>query len=223
MRLNKYLAKATGMSRREADIAINDHQVLVNSQVARIGQDVAPDDIVKLDDKIVVLPKETTLLMLNKPIGYVSSRNPQAANAKTVYELLPAKYHRLKSIGRLDKDSSGLLLFTDDGDLSQRLTHPKFRKTKQYIVKLDQPLSPLHQQMISDFGIELVDGTSRLGLEKLNQQATELLVVMQEGRNRQIRRTFAALGYLVVGLHRISFGSYQLDDLESGQYKIISN
>lgn len=223
MRLNKYLAKATGISRREADIAISDSRVLIGGQIAHIGQDVTPDDIVKLDNKIVVIPKETTLLMLNKPIGYVSSRNPQAAGVKTVYELLPAKYHRLKSIGRLDKDSSGLLLFTDDGDLSQRLTHPRFKKTKQYIVKLNQPLSPLHQQMISDFGIELADGTSKLGLEKLNQQATELLVVMQEGRNRQIRRTFAALGYLVIGLHRISFGSYQLGDLESGQYKLISN
>lgn len=222
MRLNKFIAHATGMARREADEAISNRRISVNGKVANIGQDVdGQSDIIKLDDKQITLPATTTVIMLNKPIGYVCSRNAQAKDAKTVYELLPSDLRQLKTIGRLDKDSSGLILLTDDGDMAHKLTHPSFAKTKEYIVELDHPLAPLHQQMIADFGINLADGPSKLLLERLNDERTKFRVIMHEGRNRQIRRTFAALGYQVVSLHRISFGPYQLDDLPSGEYKRI--
>ena len=195
-------------------------RISVNGKVANIGQDVdGQSDIIKLDDKQITLPATTTVIMLNKPIGYVCSRNAQAKDAKTVYELLPSDLRQLKTIGRLDKDSSGLILLTDDGDMAHKLTHPSFAKTKEYIVELDHPLAPLHQQMIADFGINLADGPSKLLLERLDDERTKFRVIMHEGRNRQIRRTFAALGYQVVSLHRISFGPYQLGDLKSGNYK----
>lgn len=224
MRLNKFIAHATGMARREADEAILNGRISVNGKVANIGQDVdGQSDIIKLDDKQITLPATTTVIMLNKPIGYVCSRNAQAKDAKTVYELLPSDLRQLKTIGRLDKDSSGLILLTDDGDMAHKLTHPSFTKTKEYVIELDRSLAPLHQQMIADFGINLADGPSKLLLERLNDERTKFRVIMHEGRNRQIRRTFAALGYQVVSLHRISFGSYQLGDLPSGKYKRIDH
>ena len=224
MRLNKFIAHATGMARREADEAISNRRISVNGKVANIGQDVdGQSDIIKLDDKQITLPATTTVIMLNKPIGYVCSRNAQAKDAKTVYELLPSDLRQLKTIGRLDKDSSGLILLTDDGDMAHKLTHPSFTKTKEYVIELDRPLAPLHQQMIADFGINLTDGPSKLLLERLNDERTKFRVIMHEGRNRQIRRTFAALGYQVVSLHRISFGSYQLGDLPSGEYKRVDH
>lgn len=224
MRLNKFIAHTTGMARREADEAILNGRISVNGKVANIGQDVdGQSDIIKLDDKQITLPATTTVIMLNKPIGYVCSRNAQAKDAKTVYELLPSDLRQLKTIGRLDKDSSGLILLTDDGDMAHKLTHPSFTKTKEYVIELDRPLAPLHQQMIADFGINLTDGPSKLLLERLNDERTKFRVIMHEGRNRQIRRTFAALGYQVVSLHRISFGSYQLGDLPSGKYKRVDH
>ena len=224
MRLNKFIAHATGMARREADEAILNGRISVNGKVANIGQDVdGQSDIIKLDDKQITLPATTTVIMLNKPIGYVCSRNAQAKDAKTVYELLPSDLRQLKTIGRLDKDSSGLILLTDDGDMAHKLTHPSFTKTKEYVIELDRPLAPLHQQMIADFGINLTDGPSKLLLERLNDERTKFRVIMHEGRNRQIRRTFAALGYQVVSLYRISFGSYQLGDLPSGKYKRVDH
>ena len=224
MRLNKFIAHATGMARREADEAILNGRISVNGKVANIGQDVdGQSDIIKLDDKQITLPATTTVIMLNKPIGYVCSRNAQAKDAKTVYELLPSDLRQLKTIGRLDKDSSGLILLTGDADMGDKLTHPGFTKTKEYVMGVDRPLAPLHQQMIAHFGINLTDGPSKLLLERLNDERTKFRVIMHEGRNRQIRRTFAALGYQVVSLHRISFGSYQLGDLPSGKYKRVDH
>ena len=220
MRLNKFIAHATGISRREADELIRTGNVVVNGKAADLGCDVDPnDDTVTVNNQLVKLPTEHTTIMLNKPVGYVCSRNAQARGVKTIYELLPDQYKALKTVGRLDKDSTGLILLTDDGDLAHQLTHPSFAKTKEYIVELDHALAPLHQQMISDFGINLDDGPSQLLLERLNDERTKFNITMHEGRNRQIRRTFAALGYQVVSLHRISFGSYQLGDLPSGEYK----
>ena len=222
MRLNKFIAHATGISRREADELIRTGNVVVNGKAADLGCDVNPDDdTVTVNNQLVKLPTEHTTIMLNKPVGYVCSRNAQARGVKTIYELLPDQYKALKTVGRLDKDSTGLILLTDDGDLAYQLTHPSFAKTKEYIVELDHALAPLHQQMISDFGINLDDGPSQLLLERLNDERTKFNVTMHEGRNRQIRRTFAALGYQVKSLHRTTFGPYTLGDLASGKWSAL--
>ena len=240
MRLNKFIARATGKSRREADELIAQGRVTIAGQTATLGAPAGENAEIKLDNKTLTLPAQRTLIMLNKPAGYVSSRRAQAKTAKTLYELLPPELQNLKTVGRLDRDSSGLILLTDDGDLAFQLTHPKFAKIKIYLVKLDQPLAPLHQQMISDFGVALPDGQSQLALEKLSQNEISTdnaaaigwraggnnprifwRVTMREGRNRQIRRTFAALGYTVVKLHRTDFGPYRLDDLQLGAWRAV--
>lgn len=218
MRLNKYVALATGVSRREADDLITAGVVAVNGQQAKLGEPVEESDTVTVRGQQVHLPEKRTVIVLNKPVGYVCSRNAQAKGVETVYALLPDKYKRLKTIGRLDKDSSGLIMLTDDGDLAFRLTHPKFAKAKQYLVTIDKALEPLHQQMINDFGVNLPDGRSQLGLEKLNDNRREWRVTMHEGRNRQIRRTFAALGYTVTMLHRTNFDNISLSGLKPGEY-----
>lgn len=216
MRINKFIALATGMSRRAADAAIQSGRVKFNGGHALPGITVEAADLVTLDSKPLKLPSQATTVMFHKPAGYVVSREGQGS--RTIYELLPPEFHNLKPVGRLDKDSSGLLLLTNDGALANQLTHPRYVKTKIYEIILDKPLEPLHQQMISDHGIELDDGPSKLLLEKL-QDSLHWRITMQEGRNRQIRRTFAALGYQVERLHRLAFGPYTLAGLPQGKVR----
>lgn len=217
IRLNKFLAEQLGISRREADDLIAEGKVTVNDVVAVLGARISDEDAVSCRGKVVAHDVTYTYIGLNKPIGYVCSRKRQS-ETPTIYELLPAEYQTLKTVGRLDKDSSGLILLTNDGDFAFQMTHPKFNKTKLYEVELDQPLAPLHQQEIADFGVEIGDGVSKMGLSRLDDGRKRWQVTLHEGRNRQIRRTFAALGYEVVKLHRIQFGRYQLSGLEPGEF-----
>jgi 23S rRNA pseudouridine2605 synthase len=235
MRINKFLAQATGISRRAADTAVGQGAVLVNGSPASTGQIIVEADVVTYQQKQYqlsdVASDTTKTIILNKPAGFVVSRNGQGS--KIIYALLPPTLHTLKPVGRLDKDSSGLLLLTNDGDLAHKLTHPSFNKVKRYEIALDKPLQPLHRQMISEFGLQLEDGLSRLQLDRLDPPSAtgttsrsqlpdaDWLVTMHQGRNRQIRRTFASLGYEVVRLHRTQFGDYLLNDLKSGSYTVV--
>lgn len=260
IRLNKFLAERLGVSRREADELIAAGKVTIDGQVASLGDritwagDAAKKNaktgpvhqpMVYCKGKLVPFDTEFAYLAFNKPVGYVCSRRAQGS-APTLYELLPAKYRRLKTVGRLDKDSSGLILLTNDGDFAFQMTHPKFRKNKVYEVELDKPLEPLHQQMISEYGVLLDDGISKFTVIKNNDTwagdaaggtpkmlakgkilgetaaagpAQSYTVILTEGRNRQIRRTFAALGYTVTKLHRTQFGKYELGDLMPGKFQ----
>lgn len=215
-RLNKFIAHSAGLSRREADTAIEQGRVRVNKARAILGTQVSPGDIVEFDGKTLEQASSYTYLAFHKPVGYVCSRRAQG-DTPTIYALLPHEYHHLKPVGRLDRDSSGILLLTDDGDFAHQMTHPKFAKRKVYEVTLDQALEPLHQQMINDYGVNLEDGVSLLQLEK-QDDARHWRVTMSEGRNRQIRRTFTALGYTVTKLHRTQFGPYTVYDIVSGSY-----
>ncbi len=217
IRLNKFLAERLGVSRREADDLIASGKVLVNDKKAVLGARIDKNDKVCYNNMIVPFDTEFLYLAFNKPVGYVCSRRAQG-DAPTIYELIPEEYQKLKTVGRLDKDSSGLILLTNDGDFAFSMTHPKFHKEKVYEVELDRPLEPLHQQMISDYGVMLDDGLSSFTVIHDNNIYT---VVLSEGRNRQIRRTFAALGYRVTKLHRTQFGKYQLSGLKPSEYVII--
>lgn len=220
-RLNKYLALQLGTSRREADELIEKKKVTINGKVAPLGARIHPGDTITVNGKTLEAETSYRYISLNKPVGYVCSRRAQGSNP-TIYELLPPKLHALKPVGRLDKNSSGLLLLTNDGDFAFQMTHPKFHKIKIYKITLDKELEPLHQQMISDHGIQLEDGVSKLQLERLAETSRkQWQVTMSEGRNRQIRRTFSALGYEVLKLHRTHFGNYTLSDLKAGQYLTI--
>jgi 23S rRNA pseudouridine2605 synthase len=214
MRLNQYIALHTGLSRRSADRLIKEGRVTVNSQTPLIGHQVTQHDKVEVSGlKIKEKPKFTTI-MLNKPVGYVCSRAGQGS--QTIYELLPEEFHNLKPVGRLDKDSSGLLLLTNNGHLANELTHPSHQKQKVYLVELDKLLADEDAKKMHA-GISLDDGLSQLNIKPLNKGQT-LEVTMYEGRNRQIRRTFAALGYQVEKLHRTHFGKYSLKLLPLGKW-----
>jgi 23S rRNA pseudouridine2605 synthase len=218
VRLNKFLAERIGVSRREADELIAAGKVFIDDKPAILGARIDKNDKVCYNGNIIPFETGYYYIAMNKPIGYVCSRRAQGP-APTIYDILPKEYRHLKTVGRLDKDSSGLILLTNDGDFAYQMTHPKFRKTKVYEVALDRPLEPLHQQMISDYGVMLDDGPSKFMVIKTVE--TSYLVTLSEGRNRQIRRTFAALGYKVVKLHRIAFGKYELSGLEPGKCAII--
>jgi 23S rRNA pseudouridine2605 synthase len=225
MHINKFLAQATGMSRRAADAAVHDGGVLVNGQPADTGQAVTDGDVIGYQGVSYTVDEHQqasnrTTVIFNKPVGFVVSRNGQGS--RTIYDILPQMYQNLKPVGRLDKESSGLLLLTDDGDLANRLTHPSYQKIKNYEISLSSNLAPLHHQMISDHGIQLEDGNSQLQLTRLVEgDDKQWLVTMHEGRNRQIRRTFAGLGYNVTRLHRVQFGDYLIQDLASGKVRAV--
>lgn len=214
MRINKFIAQATGMSRRTADDVIARGRVTINGIPVSTGYKVTEHDSVVLDDTLLAPPKALQTIMFNKPRACVSSRDGQGS--KTIYDIIPPEFHHLKPVGRLDKYSTGLLLLTNDGTLAQELTHPSRQKTKIYQITLNKPLAPLHQQMISDHGVILEDGPSKFTIEKND---SKYIITMREGRNRQIRRTFDALGYYVDSLHRTNFGSYNLGDLANGEIK----
>ena len=202
LRLNKYLATNLGVSRREADNLISAGKILVNNKPAEIGARVEDGDEVVVDGKII---SNATLiyLALNKPAGYVCSRKRQG-DTPTMYELLPEKYQSLKSVGRLDKDSSGLILLTNDGDFAFKMTHPKFVKIKIYEAHIDRALEPLHQQMIADFGVQLPDGRSQLGLEKLDRDIILTIIERFGGGPVGIDTIAASLGEEKVTLEDVN-------------------
>lgn len=218
IRLNKFLATHLGIGRRPADDLIAAGRVRLNDAAPQLGARVMPNDKVEVEGKVIDTSKKPdyTYIMMNKPKGYVCSKRQQG-DTPTIYSLLPAEYQNLKTVGRLDKDSSGLILLTNDGDFAHQQTHPTFAKVKKYEVELNKPLEPLHHQIINDRGVNLPDGLSKMGLEKMADDPTRWRITMYEGRNRQIRRTFNALGYTVLRLHRTDFGNFALSSLQPGE------
>lgn len=215
MRLNRYVAAASGLSRRGADDAIAAGHVSVNGRPGSLGQTVTDSDRVELDGTLLIVPEHHTYIIFYKPVNTVTSRRRQGTTP-TIYDRLPSEFHRLRSVGRLDRYSSGLLVLTDDGDYAHRQTHPSFEKNKRYEVKLSKPLSSDDANHLRN-GVVLEDGLSRMGLEAV--RGTSVVVILREGRNRQIRRSFAALGYAVVELHRTDFGDLSLDGLKPGEWR----
>ena len=218
MRINQFVAATSGLSRRAADAAITAGQVNINNQMAVLGQSVAPTDRVTYAGKILTPPATRTYILLNKPAGYVCSRARQGSNP-TVYDLLPPSLGTLRIAGRLDLESSGLLILSDDGDFIQQLSHPSNGKTKRYELTLGSPLSSADHAKLNR-GIKLRDGTSFVKVISVTDKS--LVVSLEEGRNRQLRRTFGTLGYTVERLNRVSIGSYQLGSLASGAWQKIA-
>lgn len=216
MRLNAYIAKATGISRRQADRLIDAGRVTIDGQEASLGREALEDNLIAVDGRTLKAPLLNTTVMLNKPAGCVVSRNGQGS--PTIYSLLPSDLINLKPVGRLDKDSTGLLLLTNNGLLHQQLTHPKYNKQKIYQLVISRPLTKPDEQRIAQ-GVTLKDGLSQLELIKIDSDRLSVTVGLSEGRNRQIRRTLATLGYNVVKLHRTDFGDYKLGNLKTGKWQ----
>ena len=219
MRLNRYLAAAGVGSRRHCDELIEAGRVTVNGQVCtNFSTQPVEGDHVKVDHRLVRLDLPRTIL-LHKPAGFVSTRrDPHARN--TIFDLLPAKFSSLFNVGRLDTQSEGLLIITNDGELAQRLTHPRYKVDKEYEVFLDRPWNPELTAKLTR-GI-LLDG-QRARIARLHTVTSlRLRVVLQQGINRQIRRMFEALGYKVKRLVRTRIGDLRLGELPLGHWRPVT-
>jgi 23S rRNA pseudouridine2605 synthase len=217
MRINRYVALAKGIGRRQADKLIVDGLVKVNDLAVDLNYQVLDRDKVTLSGDLLTLPDNKTTIILNKPVGYVVSRRGQGS--QTIYTLLPKECSNLNPVGRLDKDSSGLLILSNNGQLVFELSHPSFNKKKIYEVTLDKPLKESDVQQL-DNGVRVEGYISKLSIQKLS--GNKIIVSMTEGRNRQIRRTFNALGYLVTKLHRTNFCEFTLGNLKPGEYQEVA-
>ena len=222
LQLLKSLTGAGAGSRRQMAEAIKQGRVAVNGQVATdFRLPVEPKDRVTLDGRTVNLKPEKKLvyLILNKPMDMLTTTRDELGRG-TVMSLLPQKYRRLGlyPAGRLDKDSTGLLLLTNDGDLTYKLTHPKFEHEKEYLVRLDKRLEPPDADRLRH-GIELDDGRTRPAAIKASTEPLSYRVTVHEGKKRQLRRMFAALGYRVTTLQRIRIGSLLLGNLKEGELR----
>ena len=219
MRLNRFLAAAGVGSRRRCDELIAAGRVSINGQVCtNFSAQPAPRDHVKVDGKLVHADPPLTI-MLHKPAGFVSTRKDVHAR-DTIFDLLPQNFSRLFNAGRLDAQTEGLILLTNDGALAQRLTHPRYKIDKEYEVTLDRAWDPALAAKLSK-GIFL-DG-KRARIERLHSiKPTHLRVSLRQGINRQIRRMFREIGYEVKRLVRIRVGNIRLSDLPPGHWRALT-
>ncbi len=223
MRINKYISLCGIASRRTADTLIAGGSVTVNGEVVRdMGHQVCENvDNVVVDGRPARLPRKTTTIIFHKPAGCVCTRtDPQGR--RTVYDYLPPAYQSLKYVGRLDLQSRGLLLFTDDGELLHRLTHPSFEIPRSYYVWTDRPLSEHAAQKLVD-GVDIrKEGEEREEIAfatdiYLERGFAELVLI--EGKNREIRRMMSAVGYEIRDLKRVSYCKLTLGDLSAGEFR----
>jgi 23S rRNA pseudouridine2605 synthase len=222
MRLNKFLAQAGIASRRQADQMIKAGRVLLNdSIITEMGIQVNPTiDLVKIDGQPVALKEEYEYLILNKPPGYLSTVS-DPFDRPTVMNLLPQGNTRLYPVGRLDLDTSGLLFFTNDGELALALTHPRHLVEKVYQVKVSGiPDNQKIQNLVT--GVLLGDGLTapaKIALEGIEDGNAIIKITIREGRKRQIKRMMLAIGHPVISLHRVAVGPLRLGDLKQGEYR----
>lgn len=219
MRLNRYLAAAGLGSRRHCDELIETGRVTINGQVCtNFSAQPSETDHVKVNGRLVHVDRPRTIV-LHKPAGFVSTRNDPHAR-HTIFDLLPAKFSNLFNVGRLDTQTEGLLLLTNDGDLAQKLTHPRYKVEKEYEVTLDRAWDPALKIKLLK-GITL-DG-QRAKLANLRDLSpTRIRVVLRQGLNRQIRRMFEAVGYKVKHLLRIRIGNLHLGELPKAHWRPIT-
>lgn len=223
-RLQKYMAHCGVASRRKCEQLIARGRVRVNDvTVKELGTKIRPGrDIVEVEGKIISPIKEHVYIMLNKPIGYVSTVKDQFGRP-TVLDLVKGIEERIYPIGRLDYDSEGLILLTNDGALTHCLTHPRYEINKVYIVTVPGKLTKRDITVINK-GIELdgfVTSPADVRLLKAGRGASEYRVVIHEGRNRQVRRMFETVGFKVASLKRIAIGSLQLGILAPGDWRYL--
>lgn len=223
MRLNKFLAACGIASRRDCDKLIAEGRVCVNGKAAVLGVDVSDSDCVTVDGRQVTL-KKNEYYLLNKPKGYLSTVSDEKGR-KTVLDLMPDTVGRIYPVGRLDYDSEGLLILTTDGELAQRLTHPSNEVPKTYLVKIEGTLKESDLNPLRS-GIEIEGGyvtkKCKAHIVETNKQYTKIHMTITEGKNREIRKMFAAIGREVILLKRIKVGELTLRGLDRGSWRKLS-
>lgn len=220
MRINKYLAQCGVAGRRACDKLISEGRVSVNGKVADLGLDIEEGDSVKVDGKIVTVQKNEYYI-LHKPKGYISTVSDDKGR-KTVLDILGSGVGRVYPVGRLDYDSEGLLILTTDGELAQHLTHPSNEVPKTYTVKVEGRLTENDLNPIRS-GIEIEGGyvtkKCRAHIIETNKEYTKVELTLREGKNREIRKMFAAIGKEVTLLKRTKVGELSLRGLERGAFR----
>lgn len=224
MRLNKYLASCGVASRRKCEDIIRSGTVLVNGEIeVNPFRLLLPEDSILLDDQEMFSLVDTEVIVLNKPDGYITTTNdPQGRN--TVMDLVKSP-KRLFPVGRLDKDTTGVLLLTNDGNLAYQLTHPKYQVEKVYRVQIMGFLSNNDIEQIKSGVMIGSDETGQgevLFQNKVSKSVTEIELVLTQGKKREVRRILSSLGYKVIALQRISFGGITTDGLNLGHWRRLS-
>lgn len=222
MRLNKYIASSGICSRRKADELIEQGVVSVNGKkVSELGFLVKDKDKVFINNELV-RPKKHEYYRFYKPAGYITSADDEK-DRKIIYDLLPENLHKLKPVGRLDRDSSGLIILTNDGDLINELTHPSIKVPKVYVVTVNAKMNMNHLEKMA-MGIEIEKGqiayADTLIIESTNKR-TVLQITLYQGLNRQIRKMISSLGLEVASLKRIQHATIGIEGLKKGQFKPI--
>lgn len=224
MRINKYLASTGLASRRKCEEYVLAERVSVNGKViVDLAFDVSENDEVKVDGKLVTLPEEYTYLMMHKPKGYLTTVTDDR-DRKTVMDLLPKEFKMLRPIGRLDYNSEGLLLFSNDGNVAQKIMRPNKKVVKTYSVKVEGEVTKEDADQMMK-GVELIDGTKFkecvVSIVEVKDRKTKLEVQITEGKNREIRKIFDKFGYNVIFLKRVSIGQIKLGGLTRGTCRLL--
>lgn len=222
IRLNKYIANAGICSRRDADILIASGAITVNGEVVtEMGHKVLPTDEVRYEDKVLQREKPVYVL-LNKPKDYITTTDDEHDRANVMELVRDACVERIYPVGRLDRDTTGLLLFTNDGDLTKKLTHPSSKIEKTYAVELDKPFASIDMAALRN-GIELSDGViTPDDVQYVGESKSEVGITIHSGKNRIVRRIFDFLGYEVVKLDRVIFAGLTKKDLPRGRWRMLT-
>ena len=224
MRINKYLATAGIASRRKCEELVISGRIHVNGKVQKnLAFDVQPNDVVKLDGRVINLPEDYTYIMMHKPKGFLTTVSDDRER-KTVMDLLPKEFKHLMPVGRLDFNSEGLLLFTNDGDVAQKIMRPSRKVVKTYSVKVEGEVSRIDADEMQK-GVELLDGTKFkecvVKIVEVKDRKSKLEVQITEGKNREIRKIFDKFGYNVIFLKRVAIGNIKLGGLTRGTTRLL--
>lgn len=224
MRINKFLASAGFGSRRKCEEFVLNGKVVVNGKVVNnLAFDVSENDKVLVDGAKAVLPQKYTYLMMHKPKGYLTTLFDDRER-KTVMDILPEEYKILKPIGRLDYNSEGLLLFTNDGDVAQNVMRPAKQVVKTYSVKVEGEVSADDVKEMEK-GVKTINGEKfrpcKITVLEVKDRKTKLEVQITEGKNREIRKIFDKFGYNVIFLKRIAIGQIKLGGLTRGTCRLL--
>lgn len=222
VRLNKYIASSGLCSRRAADELIEQGKVSVNGKkITELGYLVQPQDKVFVEQKLI-RPVKHEYYRFYKPAGYITTSDDEKGR-KTIYDLLPDSMLHLKPVGRLDKDSTGLLILTNDGDLINELTHPSIKVPKVYLVSVDGRVSQAQLEELAN-GVEIEKGKvayADILVLDIDNKHTSMQITLYQGMNRQIRKMFEHIGFEVKTLKRIQHATITLDGLKRGEFKPI--
>lgn len=220
IRLQKYISDCGYASRRKAEELILDGVVTVNGKTAQLGDKVDESScVVRIHNKLIMPEKKKVYIMLNKPIGYLSSVTDDRGR-KTVIELVSEVKERVVPVGRLDYDTEGLLILTNDGEFTYKVTHPKHQITKTYVARLDKVPSAKDLEELKN-GVKIEDYIAKANdIKAIGEKKVEITI--SQGKNRQVRKMFDKIGCRVVKLKRISIGKLKLGNLKKGKWRYLS-